>query len=268
MGNAHCFDVKLATQIGLYEALILQQFYYWHEGNRINGAMHIQGRIWTYQSVANMNKIFPYLTPAMIKGAIIRLINNGYVNEGNYNKTALDKTKWYSLTDKGLSLYEAVERLEKTANELQSQTSLFGGITPNAPPTIKKEVVTVSAFWSEFVDWQKYNTPDVYKMKQPLTEEQVKALFEKYGESNVRQTLLNMENYGVKKYKSAYLTANNWLNRDGSKQGNLKASNGVNYRGDTITDHNIEAMNEALQKWGYDKKINNNDVEFSNFDDL
>ena len=57
--------------------------------------------------------------------------------------------------------------------------------------------------------------PSVSKMKNPLQDEEASKLIERYGEDNVKEVLMSMENFsGLKKYKSTYLTCNNWLKRN------------------------------------------------------
>lgn len=58
---------------------------------------------------------------------------------------------------------------------------------------------------------------NILKMEEPLTIEQGESLIEKFGENQVKGILMRMENYKPlnKKNKSAYLTANNWLQRNG-----------------------------------------------------
>jgi hypothetical protein len=62
----------------------------------------------------------------------------------------------------------------------------------------------------------KENAPDVMKMKAPLTNELCDKLATIYGIEKVKHILTQMHNKNdlLKKYKSAYLTANDWLKRD------------------------------------------------------
>lgn len=115
MGNSHSFSTAIAELIGLKDAIILQHFFYWHQANKTNESMFIDGKVWTYQSRANIAKIFGYLTQSEIKGAIDRLIEKGYLASGNYNKYKLDQTKWYALTESALALYD--NAIDKKSND-------------------------------------------------------------------------------------------------------------------------------------------------------
>ena len=47
----HQFDVKIATEYGLVEALLMQNFQFWILRNKANGEMEREGRTWTFNSV-------------------------------------------------------------------------------------------------------------------------------------------------------------------------------------------------------------------------
>ena len=47
----HSFDIKIAKEYGIAEAIILKHIYFWVNKNALNGKNHIDGRYWTYNSV-------------------------------------------------------------------------------------------------------------------------------------------------------------------------------------------------------------------------
>lgn len=51
--NSHplVVDKELATILGLNEALVLQQVYYWLETNKKNKRNFHEGRYWTYNTI-------------------------------------------------------------------------------------------------------------------------------------------------------------------------------------------------------------------------
>ncbi|MEG0258438.1 MAG: hypothetical protein RR595_05625 [Lysinibacillus sp.] len=84
---------SLAVQIGLNDALILQQMHYW--AARSN---HIFGnRRWIYNSVAEWQKQFPFWSTSTVQRTIDRLVGKELVLVGNFNKLAMDKTHWYTI---------------------------------------------------------------------------------------------------------------------------------------------------------------------------
>jgi len=107
---SHHFNVKLATLIGLNEAILLNHFWYWNERNedlenRLKDPNHPYP--WTYNSGESMHRIFPYLSIREIRTAIKNLVDNGWLITGNFNKAAFDKTKWYSITEKTKVLFDS-----------------------------------------------------------------------------------------------------------------------------------------------------------------
>jgi hypothetical protein len=82
------------------------------------------------------------------------------------------------------------------------------------------EIILTDSAFDGFKDWVKRNTPNVAKMKEPFTLEQFYAIRENYTGSEVYVVLLKMHNWAplLKKNTSAYLTANNWLNKDKKDQ--------------------------------------------------
>lgn len=108
--NTHAFNVELATKLGdVNEALILQHFYFWHQNNqnKITAIKDDHPYPWTYNTIEQFCNIFPYMKKTKLGGAIQRLVNKELLITGNYNTLKFDKTKWYSLTEKGLILFES-----------------------------------------------------------------------------------------------------------------------------------------------------------------
>ena len=92
---------KLAVEIGLNEAIILQQMHYW-----LNASNHkYDGKKWIYNSYPEWQKQFPFWSLITIKRAIYSLEKQGLLHIGNYNKAKFDKTKWYSIN------YQTIESM-------------------------------------------------------------------------------------------------------------------------------------------------------------
>jgi hypothetical protein len=64
------------------------------------------------------------MSKGKINGAISKLVEKQYVITGNYNKLKFDKTKWYSLTEKGLILFDyGVSHNEKSSSKNENPDS-------------------------------------------------------------------------------------------------------------------------------------------------
>ncbi|NJH83271.1 conserved phage C-terminal domain-containing protein [Staphylococcus agnetis] len=84
---------KLATEIGLNEAIILQQIHYWLKKSNHN----YDGRLWIYNSYKEWESHFPFWSNATIRRTIASLEKQKLIIVANYNKAGFDKTKWYSI---------------------------------------------------------------------------------------------------------------------------------------------------------------------------
>lgn len=98
------FDTEIAEQYGVDEAIMLQNFAFWIEKNMANDKHFHDGRYWTYNSHKAMASLFPFWTEKQIRRIIDNLIEKGLITKGNYNDLKYDQTKWYALTDLGISI--------------------------------------------------------------------------------------------------------------------------------------------------------------------
>lgn len=101
----HSFNVEIAKTYGIPCAVILENFKFWISKNEADGRHVYDGRTWTYASIRGLSDRFPYLTEKQIRNALDKLKSNGVILIGNFNKRAFDRTLWYTLTDKGKSLF-------------------------------------------------------------------------------------------------------------------------------------------------------------------
>lgn len=100
----HSFDVDIATKYGILEAILLNSINYWLLKNEANEKNYFDGHYWTYNSTRAFSELFPYASQRQIQTALKKLINEGILVTGNYNKYAYDHTLWYRFTDKGKSI--------------------------------------------------------------------------------------------------------------------------------------------------------------------
>ena len=102
----HSFDVDIAKEYGLKEAILLNHLYFWIEKNKANEVHYYDGTYWTYNSVKAFNKLFPYLSERQINNTLKALKDKGIIQTGNYNKSAYDRTMWYAFTKTGVSIMQ------------------------------------------------------------------------------------------------------------------------------------------------------------------
>jgi len=124
----YSFDTEIATKYGLPEAVVLWNLMFWIRKNRANGTnIHevcIDGenvqRTWTYNSISAFEELFPWWSADQIRRILKRLVNDGVIIEGNYNKMRMDRTKWYAFRDEesmiNSHLAKSPDGLAKTTN--------------------------------------------------------------------------------------------------------------------------------------------------------
>lgn len=121
----HSFNIAVAKELGIAPAVILNALYWWVEKNRTDERNFYDGAYWTFMSRKGYCNYFPYFTERQIEYALRKLIDEGYVVTGNYNKSTYDRTLWYSITKKGYSILQNCE-MEETKN--------VNGSTKNVEP--------------------------------------------------------------------------------------------------------------------------------------
>lgn len=116
-GVKHHFRVEAAEEVGVNAAAILESIAFWVRLNRKTGRHCYEDKHWTYGSVRYFSESFTYLTEKQVRGALDKLITCGYVETGRFNRSAYDKTRWFTLTQKGdLITSERPKDVPKRAN--------------------------------------------------------------------------------------------------------------------------------------------------------
>ena len=138
---------KLATEIGLNEAIILQQMHYW-----INKSNHIHdNKRWIYNSYKEWEQHFPFWSNATIRRTISSLEKQELVLVGNYNKAGFDKTKWYSIN------YSKLEGVSKRVAQ-NEQTSC----SKRANAVVQNEQTNTRDYTENTSD-SRHTQPNIYE---------------------------------------------------------------------------------------------------------
>lgn len=221
----HNFDTDIAKQYGMLEAILLNNIYYWIEKNRANETNFYDGAYWTFNSTKAFNQLFPYVSERQIKNALKHLRDEEILITGNYNKSTYDRTLWYALSKKGLSIVQKCP-MEGTQED--------NGKCNNVPPipNNKPDINTHSKP-------DDHSCPDVTESKQeqpeetivitlqlntgdeyPITESHICLWAELYPSVDIRQELRNMKGWLLsnpkkRKTKNGILRfVTNWLTRE------------------------------------------------------
>ena len=104
----HLFDIGIASKFGVNVAIFLNNIAFWIAKNKANNRHYQDGRYWTYNSQESFQQLFPYWSRQNIRTVIKSAKDQGLIIDDNFNKSSYDKTKWYALTDLGLSLFPSL----------------------------------------------------------------------------------------------------------------------------------------------------------------
>lgn len=206
----HMFDSQIAQEYGVNAAIIFQNLAYWIEHNRANETNFYDGRYWTYNSVRAFTELFPYLTDKQIRGALKKLEEGGMILVGNYNKSAYDRTRWYALTEKGISIYTKgqmnfADRENENAHEGEPIPDINTNVTTFDKPDISAPKKEPRHKYGEYSNVLLSDT-DLEKLQEEFPTE---------WEERVERLSAYMASTG-KTYKNHLATIRNWARRDRS----------------------------------------------------
>lgn len=161
----------LAKELGLNEAIVLQQIHFWLESNKKADINFIDGRYWTFNTMSDWHKNdFDYMSIATLRRTFKNLEDKGYLIAGNFNKNKMNTTKWYSID------YDALEELYKSLDGKRVNTSDIQDVD------IDKEVEQEEVEAEELNEEDKKQAEDnfeIIKKRKNLVDK-----FRKYGDIN------------------------------------------------------------------------------------
>lgn len=139
----HHFDVEIASEYGLTEAILLNNISFWLDHNIANDTNFYDGEYWTYNSIKAFTILFPYLTEKKIRSALAHLEEENIIKTGNFNKSQYDRTKWYTLTKKGKSI---MPKRQMEISEMANGNNQKGEPIPYINTYIKTDIKHNSDF--------------------------------------------------------------------------------------------------------------------------
>lgn len=123
---------KLVKILGdLNEAIVLNQLNYWINLYKKSDRKKRDGKYWVYNSYKNWVKDnFDFWSATTVKRTFTRLEKKGIVvSSTEYNKSSIDKTKWYSIDYEKLQQYidEYEKRVEEEKKKKEKEEKLKKG---------------------------------------------------------------------------------------------------------------------------------------------
>ena len=159
--SVHSFNTEFAEEYGINAAIIFYHIVFWIEKNEANETNFHDGHYWTYNSIKAFKTLFPYMGEKQIRNALKKLTDNDLLISGNYNKSPYDRTMWYALTEKAVSILPKGQmKIAGKANE----NSQKGEPIPDTLPYVKPNVLVdtnVSTLSTETVDVNEYSSQQI-----------------------------------------------------------------------------------------------------------
>ena len=161
--NKIVLNTDLATQIGLNEALVLQQLFYWLEKG-----IEINGRQWVYKTHAKWQKQdFPFWSVSTIKRTLNNLEKLGLIDVEQLSDNNFDRKNYYTINFKKLKEYEGqttdnTEKVKLTSSK--SQNELDDKVKLNPSDEVKlspSDEVKLSPSLREQKEIKEETTPNV-----------------------------------------------------------------------------------------------------------
>jgi hypothetical protein len=112
----HFFNIEVAMEYGVDEAIMIANFQYWIIRNAANKKNLQNGKFWTYNTVDALTKIFPYWSRKQVRRILDSLIEREVLEVDCFNKTGFDRTSWYTFKDPAKWLTGPFAHLGETSN--------------------------------------------------------------------------------------------------------------------------------------------------------
>jgi len=98
-------NTELACEIGLNESIVLLQFEFWQSISE----HFYEDKYWFYNSMQEIRETFKFWSVETVKRTVGTIVNRGYVHTGNFNKSKMDRTMWYSLNFEELAKLKSIK---------------------------------------------------------------------------------------------------------------------------------------------------------------
>lgn len=123
-GHALIVLPQLAVKVGLNEAIVLQQIHYWTKGGRPS----VDGLSWTYNSMKDWQKQFPFFSISTLRRTIDSLVDQGLLVRKKMADNPFDQTLYYAI-------------LHEKLTDMQPHTAQPEVVTEAANPCAQNEQI-------------------------------------------------------------------------------------------------------------------------------
>jgi len=126
-------DKEVINQFGLIGAILINHFFNWLKYNKERNIQIKDGRTWTYQTYAYIQKSLNFLTVRQVGHEMRKLVAKGVFITSNVNEKANDNTTWYAFkNEEMLDLF--IDGIISKNNKINGDTKSGLGGTKSGPP--------------------------------------------------------------------------------------------------------------------------------------
>jgi hypothetical protein len=142
VGIHHSFDIYLAAELKSTElAILVHHFQHWINLNARCKRNFYEDRTWMYQTLNDIAAHFPYLSVKQVERLINRLVELNILQKGNFNKSAYDRTVWYSFVNE--IKFSISRNREMEIPESGNQNPEIGRPIPDTKPDTKPDITSL-----------------------------------------------------------------------------------------------------------------------------
>lgn len=196
MSQHHSFDIAVASEYSIEEAILIHHFQHWIRINRTLKRNQHEGRTWMYQTQEEIAANFPYFRNRQTVMRIIqKLVDKGVLMEENFNKAKYDRTKWYAFVNEGKFLPFIDNVHFRTMESSESNNGKFESERPI--PDTKTDTKTDTT--------AKADSPEQFETNRPRPRSNILFDFSK-------EIFENIETKDIESWKELYPTVD--INRE------------------------------------------------------
>ncbi len=104
------FKTEYAEEYGIEAAILIQGIQLGLALNRYKETHNHFGKVWMYNSVAEWQRTYPFMSESTIKRALQKLREDKVLEVMQLDKNPMNKTNWYTLTNR-LGQFEPMEEV-------------------------------------------------------------------------------------------------------------------------------------------------------------
>lgn len=173
---------SLAREIGLNEAIMLQQMHYW----LIKSSHEFEGVKWFYKTLEDWQTEFPFWSAMTIRRTLTNLEKQKVIRIGNFNKKKFDKTKWYTIeyqcVNRRCVQYEQMMCSNRTDGCVQFEQTYTREYTETTTENNVTEEKPLKVVWTEetkhIIDYLNKRTGKKYSVKTKKTAQLIHKLLD------------------------------------------------------------------------------------------